>query len=86
MFDNTILPTDGMLTAVVQHPTTKRETAVEFYIAKHHNQPILGLEACLYNSIFLRLLKKTFAQFNKQRCQINRCMTKEIIFQRYRDD
>jgi hypothetical protein len=83
MFDNTILPTDGMLTAVVQHPTTKREMTVEFYIAKHHNQPILGLEACLQFDL-LTVVEENICAV-QQSALSNQPLTKEIIFQRYPD-
>ena len=36
-----------MMSAQVTHPLTKQVSMLEFYVATKHNQPILGLEACL---------------------------------------
>jgi len=47
MFNNTVLPTNGMLNAVVEHPRTHRKFNISFYIAENHRQPILGIDACL---------------------------------------
>jgi hypothetical protein len=47
MFDNTVLPTKGMMTVVVEHPRTRCKFDIDFYIAKNHRQSILGLDACL---------------------------------------
>jgi hypothetical protein len=82
VFDNTILPTDGMLTAVVQHPTTKREMTVEFHIAKHHNQPILGLEACL--QFDPEVVEENICAVQKT-AQSYQPLRKKIFFQRFPD-
>src|ERR1043165_4376079 len=47
MFENVELKTAGMITARVQHPRTLREVKLDFYITETHQQPVLGLEACL---------------------------------------
>jgi len=47
MFENVELPTAGMITAWVQHPRTLREVKLDFYITATHQQPVLGLQACL---------------------------------------
>ena len=47
MFDNTELQTAGMMTATVQHPVTQHTVTMNFYITTTHQQPILGLDACL---------------------------------------
>ena len=47
MFDRTALKTDGMITLLATHPTTGQYEHIDFYIATTHNQPLLGLEACL---------------------------------------
>lgn len=47
MFDDTRLQTDGMVTLPVTHPKTGQTELLDFYIAKTHNQPLLGIDACL---------------------------------------
>ena len=47
MFDGTRLQTEGMLKLLVKHPRTGQSEYLDFYIASHHNQPLLGIEACL---------------------------------------
>ena len=47
MFDESQLKTVGMLSLPVTHPTTGQFEHVDFYIAEKHNQPLLGIEACL---------------------------------------
>ena len=47
MFDDTALKTAGVITAMVQHPRTKRQSKLDFHVAAKHQQAILGLEACL---------------------------------------
>ena len=47
MFDNTELKTIGMMTAEVQHPLSREQRRMEFYVAATHNRAILGMEACL---------------------------------------
>ena len=47
MFDDSLLKTRGMISAVVQHPLTLREQKLDFYVAEQHKQPILGVDACL---------------------------------------
>jgi len=46
MYDKTELKTVGMITATVINPKTNEQHAVDFYITKNHNDPILGSEAC----------------------------------------
>jgi len=45
MFDKTILKTKGMITAVVRHPRTNIEFAVDFYVTERE-EPILGIDVC----------------------------------------
>jgi hypothetical protein len=47
MFDNTALKTEGMITLPVTHPLTGQLETLDFYISTSHNQPLLGIEACL---------------------------------------
>ena len=46
MFDKAQLKTTGMITVAVQHPPTKRTFNLDFYVAKKHEQPLLGFTAC----------------------------------------
>src|SRR6266516_3134093 len=46
MYDKSELKTVGMITATVINPKTNKQHAVDFYITKNHNDPILGSEAC----------------------------------------
>ena len=46
MFDRSELQTCGMITVNVQHPRTKREYKLDFYVAAKHEQPLLGFKAC----------------------------------------
>jgi hypothetical protein len=45
MFDQTELPTLGMLTAELMHPRTRTVIDVEFYVTTR-DDPILGIDAC----------------------------------------
>jgi hypothetical protein len=47
MFDNSALQTSGMTTLDVTHPVTKQRKSLDFYVAKTHKQPLLGIDACL---------------------------------------
>ena len=49
MFNDTVLQTVGILTARIQHPRSKELLEMDnFYVTEEsHEQPILGLEACL---------------------------------------
>ena len=46
MFDRSELATRGMITIKVQHPKSKCEYVLDFYVAAKHQQPILGFNAC----------------------------------------
>ena len=46
MFDKTELQTSGILSVIVQHPRTMRTYNLDFYVAKQHDQPLLGFRAC----------------------------------------
>ena len=46
MFDRTVLPTLGMLTAKLTHPHTQAVVDVDFYVTVIRDKPVLGIDAC----------------------------------------
>ena len=46
MFDKSELSTSGMITVTLKHLRTAREYDLDFYVAKRHDQPLLGFKAC----------------------------------------
>jgi hypothetical protein len=88
MFDNTVLPTIGMLNAVVEHPRTHRKFDINFYIAENHSQPILGLDACLKFDLLSIVDKNICAVQQMPTVQLPLPMvtvTRETVLQDYSD-
>ena len=88
MFDNTVLPTNGMLNAVVEHPRTHRKFDINFYIAENHRQPILGLDACLKFDLLSIVEENICAVQQTQTAQQlvpMATVTREFVLQEYSD-
>jgi hypothetical protein len=81
MFDNSALKTEGMLTLPVTHPLTGQSEVLDFYISTSHNQPLLGVEACLQ----FQLLSVNHDNICSIRSAVCTPLTQEYIEARYAD-
>jgi hypothetical protein len=79
MFDNTVLPTNGMIEADVEHSRTHRKFRINFYIAENHEQPILGLDSCLKFDLL------SVVEENICAVQPTPTVTQEFVLQEYSD-
>jgi hypothetical protein len=79
MFDNTVLPTNGMIEADVEHPRTHRQFSINFYIAENHEQSILGLYDCLKFDLH------SIVEENICAVQPTPNVTQEVVLQEYSD-
>ena len=84
MYDQSILETEGMMSAQVTHPLTKQVSMLEFYVATKHNQPILGLEACLLFDL-LAVNEENICVVNPTLPTAGSSLTKECVVNRYPD-
>ena len=84
MYDQSILQTGGMMSAQVTHPLTKQVSMLEFYVATKHNQPILGLEACLLFDL-LAINEENICVVNPTLPTAGSSLTKECVVNRYPD-